>query len=107
MDDWRKLAHRSIGELEATGMHLRLDTVAHHVDVEGRRLLVEDATGRGEWIGYDKLVIGTGAVSVRPPIEGLAGADARAPRTASTSSIRWATPSRSCARSTSARRRPR
>jgi NADPH-dependent 2,4-dienoyl-CoA reductase/sulfur reductase-like enzyme len=74
--DWRNLAHRSIAELEASGMQLRLDTVARRIDVEHRRLRVRDADGKEELIGYDKLVIGTGAVSIRPPIEGLAGPDA-------------------------------
>jgi len=55
-------------------MRLRLDTVARRIDVEEHRLLVTDTEGREELIGYDKLMIGTGAVSIRPPIEGLAGA---------------------------------
>jgi NADPH-dependent 2,4-dienoyl-CoA reductase/sulfur reductase-like enzyme len=66
---WQALAHRGLPELEATGMRLRLDTVAESVDAAGRRLLLED----GGEIGYDELVIGTGAVPVRPPIEGLDG----------------------------------
>jgi NADPH-dependent 2,4-dienoyl-CoA reductase/sulfur reductase-like enzyme len=68
---WRNLAHRTIGDLEAAGMRLRLDTSARQIDVQGRRLLV---TGPGEaedMIPYDQLVIGTGAVPVRPPIAGL------------------------------------
>ncbi len=73
---WRNLAHRTIADLEATGMGLRLDTVARRIDVEGRKLLVTDADGNEELLSYDELVVGTGAVSVRPPIEGLHGPDA-------------------------------
>jgi len=73
---WRNLAHRTIADLEATGMGLRLDTVARRIDVEGRKLLVTDAQGNEELLPYDELVVGTGAVSVCPPLRGLAGPDA-------------------------------
>jgi NADPH-dependent 2,4-dienoyl-CoA reductase/sulfur reductase-like enzyme len=68
---WRNLAHRSISDLEATGMGLRLDTVARRIDVGARKLLVTDANGNEELLAYDELVVGTGAVPVRPPIAGL------------------------------------
>ncbi len=35
---WRNLAHRTIADLEATGMILRLDTWARRIDVAGRKL---------------------------------------------------------------------
>ncbi|HTX25585.1 MAG TPA: FAD-dependent oxidoreductase [Streptosporangiaceae bacterium] len=73
---WRNLAHRTISDLEAAGMRLRLDTVARRIDVPGRKLLISTADGGEELLSYDKLVIGTGAVPVRPPIGGLAGAGA-------------------------------
>jgi NADPH-dependent 2,4-dienoyl-CoA reductase/sulfur reductase-like enzyme len=73
---WRNLAHRTVADLEATGMRLRLDTTARRIDVPGRKLLVTSPDGTEELIGYDKLVVGTGAVPVRPPIAGLAGPDA-------------------------------
>jgi NADPH-dependent 2,4-dienoyl-CoA reductase/sulfur reductase-like enzyme len=68
---WRNLAHRTTADLEATGMKLRLDTTARRIDVGGRKLLVTTGDGSEELLGYDKLIVGTGAVPVRPPIGGL------------------------------------
>ena len=76
---WRNLAHRTTADLEATGMHLRLDTTACRIDVAGRKLLVTSADGAEEVLSYDKLVIGTGAVPVRPPIGGLHDPDILGP----------------------------
>ena len=68
---WRNLAHRTIADLEAAGMTLRPDTIVRRIDVTDRKLHVEGPGAAGGLIGYDKLVIGTGAVPVRPPIAGL------------------------------------
>jgi NADPH-dependent 2,4-dienoyl-CoA reductase/sulfur reductase-like enzyme len=76
---WRNLAHRSLADLEAAGMQLRLDTTARRIDVPGRKLLVTSPGGGEELLGYDKLIVGTGAVPVRPPIGGLAGPGALGP----------------------------
>ena len=73
---WRNLAHRTTADLEATGMNLRLDTTARRIDVAARKLLLTAAGGTEELLAYDKLIIGTGAVPVRPPITGLTGPDA-------------------------------
>src|SRR5580693_5212215 len=67
---WRNLAHRTIADLEAAGMALRLETTARRIDVAGRQLLVTGPGGE-ELMSYDQLVIGTGAVPARPPIAGL------------------------------------
>jgi NADPH-dependent 2,4-dienoyl-CoA reductase/sulfur reductase-like enzyme len=68
---WRNLAHRTVADLEATGMNLRLDTLARRIDVEGRKLLVTGPRGDDELLAYDELIVGTGAVSIRPPIDGV------------------------------------
>jgi NADPH-dependent 2,4-dienoyl-CoA reductase/sulfur reductase-like enzyme len=68
---WQNLAHRTRADLEAAGMRLRLDTVARRIDVPARKLLVSAADGGEDLIGYDQLVIGTGALPARPPIHGL------------------------------------
>jgi len=68
---WRNLAHRTIADLEAAGMRLRLDTTARRVDVAGRKLVVTGPDEAEDVIAYDQLVIGTGAVPVRPPLAGL------------------------------------
>ena len=80
---WRNLAHRTRTDLQAAGLQLRLDTLATRIDVAhniaGRRLHVRTADGRQDVIPYDALVVGTGAVSVRPSIAGLVGPDALGP----------------------------
>jgi NAD(P)H-nitrite reductase large subunit len=76
---WRSLAHRTIADLEATGMQLRLDTTATRIEAADRKLALTDTAAREELIAYDKLLIGTGAVPVRPPIGGLSGPGALGP----------------------------
>jgi NADPH-dependent 2,4-dienoyl-CoA reductase/sulfur reductase-like enzyme len=69
---WRNLAHRTYADLEAAGMQLRLNTTARKVDVAGRVLHLTGPDGaREDEMPYDQLVIGTGAVPVRPPVAGL------------------------------------
>ncbi|MGX1914279.1 FAD-dependent oxidoreductase [Streptomyces phaeochromogenes] len=76
---WSNLAHRTLADLKATGMQVRTDTRATGIDVVGKQLTVRDADDRTEQLPYDALIVGTGAVSSRPPIEGLTGTDALGP----------------------------
>jgi NADPH-dependent 2,4-dienoyl-CoA reductase/sulfur reductase-like enzyme len=76
---WSNLAHRSVDDLLATGMDLRLDTTVRRIEVGEHRLVVGGGDGAEEILAYDKLVIGTGAVPIQPSIEGLAGPDAIGP----------------------------
>ena len=68
---WANLAHRTRADLEVAGMSLRLDTRVTSIDVAGRRVTLANPDGTEGRLSYDELVVGTGAVPVRPPIEGL------------------------------------
>ena len=69
--DWRDLAHRTRADIEASGLTLRLETRAIEIDTGARNATLEPADGPQETIAYDELVIGTGAVPIVPPIEGV------------------------------------
>ena len=69
--DWHDLAHRTIPDLEAAGVKLRLDTVARRIDPTRERVVVSVDGGREEVLGYEALVVATGAVPITPPISGL------------------------------------
>jgi NADPH-dependent 2,4-dienoyl-CoA reductase/sulfur reductase-like enzyme len=76
---WTNLAHRTHADLEATGMTLRLDTRVTAIDVASQRVAVTNPDGTTGFIDYDELMVGTGAVPVVPPIDGLSGHDAVGP----------------------------
>ena len=73
---WSNLAHRTAADLAATGMRVLTETTATRVNVVDHTLDVLDPAGDPQQLAYDALVIGTGAVSARPPIAGLTGPDA-------------------------------
>lgn len=73
---WRSLAHRTHADLEATGMRLRLNTLATSIDVAGHRLTVRDRDGGETTLPYGALVVGTGAL---PSHAGIAGLDELGP----------------------------
>ncbi len=76
VDDWRHLAHRRREEIEAFGIALFTSTTARSIDVAGHRVLATDARGE-RVLPYDRLVVATGAVPLRPPIDGLERLGAR------------------------------
>ncbi len=73
---WQSLAHRTNADLEATGMNLRLNSLATGIDVGGRRLTVRTPDGGTDELDYDELIVGTGAL---PSHAGIAGLDALTP----------------------------
>ncbi|WP_272944668.1 FAD-dependent oxidoreductase [Kribbella catacumbae] len=67
---WQDLAHRTIAEIEATGIALRTNHLATAIDTDAKVVTATTDGGQVE-LGYDRLVIGTGAEPLRPPIAGL------------------------------------
>ncbi len=69
IEDWRTLAHRTTDEIEAEGIQLFLDHRAEEIDPVNRTVRIVGPQGTRD-LSYDKLVIGTGAESIKPPIQG-------------------------------------
>lgn len=65
------LAHRKASDIEALGITLLLDHRVERIDPAAHRVSGRNAEGAPFEHGYDKLLIATGADSVRPPIPGL------------------------------------
>lgn len=76
---WSKLAHRTAADLAATGMRVLTSTRATAINAAAHTLDVLDPHGNPQQLSYDALIVGTGAVSARPPITGLTGPDALGP----------------------------
>ena len=65
--DWHSFAHRT----EFEGIDIQRSCPVKHIDVGRKQIAVQVAAGDG-LVAYDKLVIATGAVPLRPNFEGNA-----------------------------------
>jgi NADPH-dependent 2,4-dienoyl-CoA reductase/sulfur reductase-like enzyme len=71
VEDWQTLAHRTAAEIEREGIRLLLEHRATAIDPGAKAVSVAARDGHESKLAYDRLVIGTGAVSVRPSIGGI------------------------------------
>ncbi|MCL4352444.1 MAG: FAD-dependent oxidoreductase [Firmicutes bacterium] len=69
--DWHQLAHRTLGEIQETGINVELNTRALHIDPKQHTVLVHKPDKSQKLLQYDRLIIGTGADPIRPSIPGL------------------------------------
>lgn len=65
------LAHRKAADIQSTGVDLLLDCRIEGIDPTGHRVVARSSGGHVSEHGYDKLVVATGASSIRPLIAGL------------------------------------
>jgi NADPH-dependent 2,4-dienoyl-CoA reductase/sulfur reductase-like enzyme len=64
--DWHSLAHRT----EFEGVNVHRNSRVKHIDLRQKAISVQGTNGTVEYLSFDQLVIATGAVPVRPEIEG-------------------------------------
>ena len=63
--DWRKLAHRSLDELESMGIRFELNTRVAGIETDRRTVVVERVGRESQTRSYDRLVVATGALPIR------------------------------------------
>ena len=61
VSDWRRLAHRTMDEIEAAGIRVRLHTRALAINPPSHTVRVQPAEHPPKALAYDRLVIGIGA----------------------------------------------
>jgi NADPH-dependent 2,4-dienoyl-CoA reductase/sulfur reductase-like enzyme len=70
VQNWQTLAHLTISEIEARGIRLLLEHQAKAIDPARKSVRIAGKDGGMRDLAYDCLLIGTGGVSARPPIQG-------------------------------------
>lgn len=69
--DWRRLAHRTVDEIEREGIRLLLGHMATAIDPAQKTVEVVNTGGQKQTLSYDRLVIATGVAPIHPPVVGL------------------------------------
>ena len=69
--DWRTLAHRTTADIEREGIRLLLSHRAESIDADLKTVRIKAEDGKEFDQSFDRLLVGTGAVSAAPPIAGL------------------------------------
>ena len=64
--EWRSLAHRTVEDIRNQGIEVLTSQPISAIDPAKKQVSTD-----GQVHSYDKLLIGTGALSVKPPIEGM------------------------------------
>lgn len=70
VSDWQSLAHRTREQIEATGIQLHLEETVTAIDLATKHVVTKSREGSIRRYPYDRVVVGTGAAPVRPPIAG-------------------------------------
>lgn len=68
---WRNLAHRTREDIEALGIRLQLNERVVQIDPDRKQVHTQTKSDGAQTHTYDKLLIGTGATSIRPALSGL------------------------------------
>jgi NADPH-dependent 2,4-dienoyl-CoA reductase/sulfur reductase-like enzyme len=71
VQDWRSLAHRTTEDIEKEGIRLLINHRAKSIDADLKTVRIKAEDGKEFDQSFDRLLIGTGAVSAAPPIAGL------------------------------------
>ncbi len=71
VSDWHQLAHRTADDIRAAGIQLFLNQTAQYVDTNVHQVTLTSTKGQHQSIAYDRLLLATGATSIRPSIRGL------------------------------------
>ena len=67
---WNNLAHRTADDLRDAGLNVHIHTRAESIHPKNQTVIAQSPSGKQSF-SYDRLLIGTGAVSKKPPIKGL------------------------------------
>ena len=71
VEHWKNLAHRTAKDIEALGIKIRMRERVMEIDDKKKSVTTLSPTGDAHHYQYDKLILGTGAKSITPPIQGL------------------------------------
>ncbi len=69
--DWHTLAHRTVSDIENAGVHLLLEHSVSSIDPIAKVVSLSSRQGTTRNLGYDRLIIATGAESIRPQVDGI------------------------------------